>query len=397
MITAAPHIANVKYAIRNIAAVAARLESQGRRIFYCNVGDPLKFDHATPAHMIGAVEKAMADGHNGYEPSAGIASAREAVAAVANSNGMKRVTPDHVVITSGSSEAIDLTLSAMLSPGDEVLLPSPGYPLYNAIAARLQANAVSYYPDEDRGWAIDPDELASHVTKRTRALVLCNPNNPTGAVQDRKAIEGILEVARRNQLLLLADEIYAELLFDGAHTYAGALADDIPVVMFSGLSKAYLACGWRVGWAVFVNPSETDEVEVAVRRLADARLSSAGPFQYAVAPALHGPKDHIAAFMRKLRVRRDLAVKALEGIPGVSLTVPQAAFYLMPRLQLPQVIDDERFVLDLLEATGVLFVHGSGFGEKPGTQHFRAVFLAPETTLRPAFEALNNFVRSRYV
>jgi len=364
----APHIANVRYAIRNIAQEASRLEAQGRRIIACNIGDPLKYDFPTPPHLIAAVEKAMRDGLNGYGPSAGLQRAREAVAVDANQRGMPLVRPSNVFITAGASEAIDMTLTALLEPGDEVLLPSPGYPLYNAIAARLNAVAVSYYLDESKDWAIDPEELESHVTPRTRAIVICNP---------------------------LTDEIYDKLLYDGTHVPTGALADDVPIIMFNGLSKAYLACGWRVGWLAFVNPSLTTEVEAAIQRLADARLCGPAPFQHAVAPALTGPQDHIPVMMAKMRSRRDVMVKALRAIPGISVVEPQGAFYAMPRIQLPGVDDDERFILELLHETGVLFVHGSGFGERPGTQHFRVVFLPPEAVLTEAFETLGRFIRSR--
>jgi len=396
VIRPAPHIANVKYAIRNIAAEAGRLEAQGKRILACNIGDPLKYDFPTPPHLIAAVEKAMHDGLNGYGASAGLKGAREAVANEANARGMKLVKPENVFITSGASEAIDLTLTALLEPGDEVLLPSPGYPLYNAIAARLGAVAVSYYLDEAKDWAIDPDELESHITPKTRAVVICNPNNPTGAVLSQKTIEAVLAVARKHELAVLSDEIYDRLLYGGTHVPTGTLADDVPIIMFNGLSKAYLACGWRVGWLAFVNPHLTADVQAAVQRLADARLCGPAPFQHAVAPALTGSQAHIPVMMEKMRSRRDVMMKGLRAIPGVSVVEPQGAFYAMPRLQIPGVVDDEQFILELLRETGVLFVHGSGFGEKPGTQHFRVVFLPPEPVLAEAFETLGRFIRTRY-
>jgi alanine-synthesizing transaminase len=396
VIRPAPHIANVKYAIRNIAAEAGRLEAQGKRILACNIGDPLKYDFPTPPHLIAAVEKAMHDGLNGYGASAGLKGAREAVANEANARGMKLVKPENVFITSGASEAIDLTLTALLEPGDEVLLPSPGYPLYNAIAARLGAVAVSYYLDEAKDWAIDPDELESHITPKTRAVVICNPNNPTGAVLNQKTIEAVLAVARKHDIAVLSDEIYDRLLYGGTHVPTGTLADDVPIIMFNGLSKAYLACGWRVGWLAFVNPHLTADVQAAVQRLADARLCGPAPFQHAVAPALTGSQAHIPVMMEKMRSRRDVMMKGLRAIPGVSVVEPQGAFYAMPRLQVPGVVDDEQFILELLRETGVLFVHGSGFGEKPGTQHFRVVFLPPEPVLAEAFETLGRFIRTRY-
>jgi alanine-synthesizing transaminase len=210
---------------------------------------------------------------------------------------------------------------------------------------------------------------------------------------DRGTLERVLEVARRHQLAVLSDEIYDKLLYSLVHTPTGALADDVPILLFNGLSKAYLVPGWRVGWLAFVNPHLTGEVEAAVQRLADARLCGPAPFQHAIQPALEGPQDHIPVMMAKLRARRDVMVRALRAIPGVSVVEPQGAFYAMPRIELPWVQDDERFILDLLQATGVLFVHGSGFGQRPGTQHFRVVYLPPEAMLTQAFDALARFIQ----
>lgn len=386
-------IANVKYAIRNIAAEATRLEAQGKRVLYCNVGDPLKFDFATPPHLVEVVIKALRDGQNGYAPSAGLKAAREAVASDANRRGLSRIRPEDVFITSGVSEAIDLALTALLEPGDEVLLPSPGYPLYNAIAARLDAKAVPYQLDEAHGWSVDAAELESKVGPRTKAVVLCNPNNPTGALYGKQTVLAVLQVARKHGLAVLSDEIYDKLLYDDAHLATGTLADDVPIIMFNGLSKAYLCPGWRVGWLAFVNPALTKDIAGAVQRLADARLCGPAPVQHAVEPALFGPQDHIAEAMRRLRARRDLTVKRLNGIAGISCVEPKGAFYAMPRLELPGLKSDEDFVLRLVRETGVLFVHGEGFGQREGTHHFRVVFLPPEKVLSEAFDRLGEFVK----
>jgi len=390
----AARIQNVRYAIRNVVAEALKLEREGREILYCNVGDPLKFDFATPPHMVEAVRKAMADGHNGYAPSPGLMQAREAVAQDATERGFPGVSAEDVMITAGASEAIELTLTAMLDPGDSLLLPSPGYPLYNAVAAKLQVEVIPYHLDEARGWSVDAGELDRLVGPRTRAVVICNPNNPTGGLTDKAGLLQVLEVARRRGLAVLSDEIYDRLLYGAPHTPTATLAEDVPIITFNGLSKAYLACGWRVGWAIFSNRKLTQALRGAAMRLADARLCGPAPAQYAVKPALEGPQDHIAQMMGKLRERRDVTVRRLNAIPGLSCVEPGGAFYAMPRLQLPGVTDDERFVIDLLHETGVLFVHGSGFGQAPGTQHFRVVFLPPPAVLERAFDKLEAFVRS---
>ena len=396
MIRPARRIENVRYAIRNIVVEAKRLEADGREILYCNIGDPLKFDFKTPPHLIEATYRSMRDGDNGYLPSTGSLEARKAIAQAEVERGIRGITPDDVVVTTGASEAIELVLTALLEPGEEVLLPSPGYPLYNAVAAKLDVVAGTYYLDEANGWALDPEEVASRVTPRTRAIVLCNPNNPTGAVYSKESLLGVLEIARRHDLVVLSDEIYRKLIYDQAHVPTASLADDVPVITFDGLSKGYLACGWRIGWMSFANASRMSALKAAVGRLCDARLCSPGPMQAAIRPALEGPQDHVAEMMRRLRERRDLLVTRLADIPGLSLVTPEAAFYAMPQVKHPRVGDDEQFVLELLRATGVLFVHGSGFGERPGTHHFRVVFLPPKETLTRALDLLEGFMRERY-
>ncbi len=391
MVQPARHIANVKYAIRNIAAEAARLEATGMKILPCNIGDPLRFDFATPPHLVEAVVKALRDGKNQYVASAGLREAREAVAA----SMQPAVRPEDVFITSGVSEALDLVLTALLEAGDEVLLPSPGYPLYNAIAARLQATAVPYYLDESRGWAIDAEAMEASITKRTKAIVVCNPNNPTGAVATRAQLAGVLDVARRHGLVVISDEIYDRLLFSGTHVPTATVADDVPLITLNGLSKAYLVPGWRVGWLAIHTPKLLKDVAAAVQRLADARLCGPGPFHYAVKPALEGPQNHVPEVMAKLRSRRDLMVSRLNAMPGVSVVEPQGAFYAMPSLTREWAGGDEAFVLELVRETGVLFVHGEGFGQKPGTRHFRVVFLPPEQVLTQAFDRLEAFLKAR--
>ena len=387
----ARHIANVKYAIRNIAAEAAKLEAQGMKILSCNIGDPLKFDFQTPPHLVEVVTKALRDNCNQYVPSAGLKEARVAVAATSKTP----LRMEDVFITSGVSEALDLALTSLLEQGDEVLLPSPGYPLYNAIAARLQAKVLSYPLDEEKGWAIDADAIAKLVTPRTKAIVVCNPNNPTGAIATKAQLEAVLGIARKHGLVVLSDEIYDRLLFDDVHVPTSTLADDVPLITLNGLSKAYLAPGWRVGWLCFNTPKLMPEVMTAVQRLADARLCGPGPFQYAIKPALEGSQEHVPAMMKKLRSRRDLMVSKLRAIPGVSVVEPKGAFYALPRLDKQWPGGDEQFVLSLVRETGVLFVHGEGFGQKSGTQHFRVVFLPPENVLSEAFDRLAAFMKKQ--
>jgi alanine-synthesizing transaminase len=378
------------YAIRNIVAEAQRVEAAGTRVRYLNIGDPVAFGFKTPAHLVDAVERALRDGHNHYGPSAGIPSAREAVAADCTRTGFP-VTPDRVCITAGTSEGIELTLSAVCERGGEVLVPMPTYPLYTAVLAKLDANAKYYRLDPSSGWMPDLDHLKSLVTPATRALVVIDPNNPTGAVYPTDTRRALLEFADRHGLLFLADEVYGDLGFTGAVPPYGLLDPDGAIISFSSLSKAYLAPGWRTGWMAIGRSPRLDDVAAAVRKLADGRLCSTVPMQYAIEPALTGDRSHQRSFRRELEARARLTVDRLRAMPGVSVVAPTAAFYAMPRVALPPGRTDEHYVKALLHATGVLCVYGSGFGLPADDGFLRIVFLAPLDELGEIYDLMAGF------
>jgi alanine-synthesizing transaminase len=391
-IMAAARLEHVRYAIRDIAVVAEEVARQGHKILPLNIGDPLKFDFATPPHIIDAVVKAMRDGHNGYAPSSGIPEAIEAVRAEAEGKGFRDI--QSVFITQGVSEAVDLCLTALLNPGENVLTPSPEYPLYSAVLAKLDAQPNSYALDESRGWEPDVDDLARKINTRTRGIVLINPNNPTGAVYTRPTLEAIADLARRHNLVIFADEIYDKLILDGgSHVSMATLAPDVPVVTFNGLSKAYLVPGWRMGYVVVTGPSASVKNYLeGIHKLVRSRLSANHPEQYAVRAALEGPQDHLVDVVRKLRSRRDLTVKFCNSTPRLSCVSPNGAFYAFPKLDIAE--EDEIFVRELLLKKHVLAVHGSGFGEPPGTRHFRIVFLPDEATLTRAYQLIAEFLEN---
>ena len=389
-IPTAARVNRFTYAIRNIVSEAQRVEAAGTRVRYLNIGDPVAFGFKTPTHLVEAVERAMRDGHNTYGPSAGIPAAREAVAAEYTRTGFP-ISPDRVFITAGTSEGIDLTLSAVCENGGEVLVPMPTYPLYTAVLAKLDANAKYYRLDPSRGWMPDLEHLNSLVTPVTRALVVIDPNNPTGAVYPAETRRALLEFADRHGLLLLADEVYGDLGFQGAVPSYGLLDPDAAIVSFSSLSKAYLAPGWRTGWMAIGRSPRLDDVVAAVRKLADGRLCSNVPMQYAIAPALTGDRSHQPAFRRELQGRAELTVNRLRAIPGISCVSPTAAFYVMPRVTLPSGRTDEDYVKALLHATGVLCVYGSGFGLPADQGFFRIVFLAPLDELREIYDLMAAF------
>lgn len=393
MIRPSSRTAQFHYAIRNIVGAAEERERKGRPVTYLNIGDPQAYGFRPPAHVVEAVARALRERFTGYEHSSGLREAKEAVALYATTLGAQ-TEPTDVLMTSGASEAADLLLTALVEEGDEVLLPAPGYPLYPAILNRLGARTRYYKLDEGRGWLPSPEEVGELVNERTRALVLINPNNPTGSVTPDETTRQLLELAERHGLLVIADEVYRELCFGAPPAPASVLAADtgVALVTLESLSKTHMVPGWRVGWMRFTNAALMPDLVRAVHRLASGRLCSPTPAQYAVRPALEGERGFLKDFMREIGKRRDYVLRAVADIEELSCVTPAAAFYAMVRVDDPARRTDERFVLDLLEETGVLVVHGSGFGADPASCHFRLVYLPDEAVLGSVFERLAGFL-----
>lgn len=393
-ISAASRLDNVRYAIRDLACIADEVAQAGHKILPLNIGDPLNFDFQTPTHMIEAVYKAMRDGKNGYAPSSGIKEALDAIRGEAARKGITSI--QDVFVTSGVSESVDICLAALVNPGENILTPSPDYPLYSAVLAKLDIGLNTYDLNEDDGWQPDLEDVKAKVSPRTRAIVLINPNNPTGAVCSRQMLESIAELARRHNLVIFADEIYDKLILDDdQHISIAAVAPDVPVVTFGGLSKNYLAPGWRIGWGIVSGEAAAVKPYVeGLNRLLRSRLCANHPEQYAIKPALEGPQDHLVGVLKKLRSRRDLTMQWCKSTPRVSCVSPRGAFYAFPRIDIPE--GDDIFVKELLVQKHVLVVHGSGFGQKADTKHFRIVFLPDEKTLSNAYQAIGEFMRERY-
>src|SRR6266478_8358688 len=393
-IAPAARLENVRYAIRDLACIADEVARQGHKILPLNIGDPLNFDFQTPAHMIEAVYRAMREGKNGYSNSSGIPAALDAIRGEAERKGIANI--QDVFVTSGVSESVDICLTALLNPGDNLLTPCPDYPLYSAVLAKIGIGLNAYYLNEEDGWQPDLDDIEKKITARTRGIVLINPNNPTGAVCTRRMLEQIAELARRHNLVIFSDEIYDKLMLDDdAHISIAAVAPDVPIVTFGGMSKNYLAPGWRLGWGIVSGEAAAVKPYVeGIHRLLRARLCANHPEQYAIKPALEGPQDHLMEVRRKLRSRRDLTVKWANSTSRLSCVAPRGAFYAFPRLDIPET--DDVFVKELCLQKHVLVVHGSGFGQKPGTQHFRIVFLPDEQTLAKAYQGIGEFISQRY-
>jgi alanine-synthesizing transaminase len=391
-ITPAQRLDNLRYAIRDLVGLANEIKKQGNKILYLNVGDPNIFDFSTPAHVIEAAYRAMRDNKNGYAPSEGVPEALDAIRAEAARAGITSV--QNVFVTNGAGEAVDVCLTALLNPGENVLTPSPDYPLYTAVLCKVGAEMNSYYLNEEDGWQPELDDIRKKINSRTRAIILINPNNPTGALCTRKMLEDIAEIARQHNLLIIADEIYDKLILDGAeHISIAAVAPDVPVVTIGGLSKNYLAPGWRIGWGIVSGEAAAVKpFTEGIHKLLRARLSANHPEQYAIKAALEGPQDHLIEVRRKLSARRDLTVEACNSIPAMSCVPPRGAFYAFPKIDIPQ--DDAAFVKQLLIERHILVVQGSGFGQKPGTKHFRIVFLPQEPVLKEAYSEIREFMKA---
>jgi alanine-synthesizing transaminase len=395
----ASRLRNVRYDIRGpVLRRARQLEAEGHQILKLNLGNPAPFGLFAPDAVLRDVVRNIGEAQ-GYSDARGIHAARLAVAQSYERRGVAGVGPDDVVLGNGVSELIVMALQALLDSGDEVLVPSPDYPLWTGAVSLCGGRAVHYRCDEAEGWAPDLEHIAAQITGNTRALVIINPNNPTGAVYSRETLLGLLDLARRHDLLVLTDEIYDQILYDGAvHCAAAALAPDLVVLSLGGLSKTYRLAGFRSGWLVISGPRhEAADYLDGLELLANMRMCANVPAQYAIQTALGG-KQSISALLEpggRLRDQRDHAWQKITEIPGVSCVKPAGALYLFPRLDpdVYKITDDEQMVIDLLEQQHMLLTHGTGFN-LPTTDHLRLVFLAPVATLDDAVGRLATFLGS---
>ncbi len=388
-ITPAKRTKNITYAVRDIVVLANEVAKTGKEMLYLNIGDPNIYDFEPPKHLVEATYKAMLENKNGYAPSSGI---KEAVDAIEREAERKGITNVHdIFVTTGASEAIDICLTALVNEGENVLTPTPGYPLYTAIESKLEMLSNPYYLDEENGWTPDIDDIKSKINDKTKAIILINPNNPTGTLYTHESLLQIIDLALESDLVIFADEIYDKLLFDGKeHVSIASLNKDVSCITFSGLSKNYMVPGFRIGWGIVSGRKEVlaDYIE-AMNKILRARLSANHPEQYGIKPSLEGEQSNILEAKEKLTLRRDMTVEMLNAIQGISCVKPEGAFYAFPQLHMNQ--SDNHFVAELIKETGVVVVPGSGFGQVPGTQHFRVVFLPNEQILEKAYKAIGDF------
>ncbi len=380
---------NITYAVRDIVVLANEVAKTGKEMLYLNIGDPNQFDWEPPKHLIDATYEAMKKNLNGYSPSSGIKQAVDAISQEAEKKDIENI--QDIFVTTGASEAIEICLTALVNDGENVLTPTPGYPLYTAIQSKLQTIENPYYLDEENGWQPDIEDIKNKLNSKTRAIILINPNNPTGSNASPETLKQIIELAIEHNLVIFADEIYDKLLMDGkVHTSIASLNSEVPMITFGGLSKNYMVPGFRIGWGIVSgnNAVLKDYIE-AINKILRARLCANHPAQYGIAPSLLGDQAHLVEAVKKLTKRRDMTVDSMNSIDGITCVAPEGSFYAFPRLH--NVSNDFHFAVELLKETGVVVVHGSGFGQKPGTQHFRIVFLPPENILDKAYKAISDF------
>jgi len=391
-------VRTIEYAIRDVIVFAKKLEKQGKKIVYLNIGDPVRFDLNTPAYIKEALMKAVAEGDNWYAPSEGLPELREAICEKEKKvNGVK-IQPDNVIVTQGISEGIQMLMAAVVEAGDEVLVPGPTYPPYMSYVKFFGGKAVTYETVEEDNWQPNMDDLRKKVTAKTRAVVIINPNNPCGALYDKKVVKEIIDLAGEHNLLLVSDEIYDRIVYKEGFVSTAHIAKDVPVVGMNGFSKTYLMTGWRLGYIYFYDPeSKLTRLRECVEKETRVRLSANTPVQKAGVAALRGPQRHIVEMVKKLKERRDYAWKRLNEIDGMSCAKPEGAFYVFPRVDGvgSRWKTDGEFARRLLEKTGVLVVHGSGFDPIYGSGHFRAVILPPIETLEVALNEIEGFMAEK--
>ncbi len=388
----------IEYAIRDVIAYTEQLVRHGKKIYYLNIGDPAAFDFKTPQNVKDALCKAVEEDANYYSPSEGRVELREAIVRKEKRVNNVDITANNVLVTEGISEGIQMILAALVEKGDEILFPGPTYPPYISYTKFFDGAPVAYETIEEEGWQPNLDDLRSKISDKTRAIVITNPNNPTGSVYDRKTIQEMLDIAGEYHLLVLSDEIYDQLTYEKEFVSTAYLSKDVPVVGLNGFSKVYQMTGWRLGYLYFKGEGkELDELKQAVEKECRIRICANTPVQIAGAAALDGPQDFVEDIVDKLRQRRDFAWKRLNEIEGISTTKPEGAFYIFPQIHEvgSRWKTDMEFVVELLKETGVLIVNGSGFDPVYGKGHARVVFLPPIKELDEAFNALERFMKNK--
>jgi len=383
-------VIGVEYAIRDIVLAARKIEQKGMQVDYLNIGDPVQFGFQPPDNVKQALIDAINKGENFYSTSEGLLELRQEIAKKENAKGLS-IGADEILITNGVSEGLDMVISSIVEEGDEVLLPGPYYPPY-ASYVRLHGGVPVEFAVDLNNSTPDIDDIKSKISPKTVAICLISPNNPTGVVFNEKALKELVDIANQNNLYIICDEIYDQIVFDEKFVGIGKVAGDSPVIVLNGFSKVHLMSGWRIGYIAFNQSPKLEALREHLPKLARVRIATSLPVQHAALESLRGPQDYISNFVAEIKKHRDLVIKRLNEMPGLSCPTPKGAFYAFPKIENNKFGTDKEFVTKLLETKGVLTVHGSGFGEQYGSGHFRLVYLPKLEVLNSAMNKIEEFV-----
>ncbi len=394
-IKASSRVSELEYAIRDVALLADKIEKEtGEKVIRLNIGDPTYYDFDVPDSIKKAMKEAVEEGYNYYSSSLGVMELRESIVKLEKELRGVSIQVDDVVVTNGLSEAIMAIIGASLNPGEKILVPSPTYPPYISATKFYNAIPVEYKTVEEEGWLPDIDDIRNRVDEKTKAIVVINPNNPTGAVYTSSLLKEIVDIAGEHGLFVISDEIYDRLVFEGSR--APSLAEvnsDVPTLILNGFSKVYLATGWRVGYIYRLDEEGLlDDIWNGIIKYLLIRISGVTPAQVALARTILSSKNYLKKYLSELRKRRDYAYKRIQEIDGLTAVKPKGALYIFPRIETKRYVDDKEFVIKLLEQEKVLVVNGSGFGRE-GQGHFRAVFLPPIKIQEEAYDRIERFLR----
>jgi len=383
-------VVGVEYAIRDIVLAARKVEQTGMKVDYLNIGDPVQFGFQPPDNVKQALIDAIKNGENYYSSSEGLLELREEIAKKENAKGLS-ITADDILITNGVSEGLDMVISSIVEEGDQVLLPGPYYPPY-ASYVRLHGGIPVEFAVDLNDSTPNFDDIKSKITSKTVAICLISPNNPTGVVFNENALKKLVDIANENNLYIICDEIYDQIIFDDKFVGIGKVAGDSPIIILNGFSKVHLMSGWRIGYIAFNQSPQLEALREHLPKLARVRIATSLPVQHAALESLRGSQNYIHDFVSEMKKHRDLVVKRLNEMPGLSCSNPKGAFYAFPKIEDNRFGNDKEFVTKLLESKGVLTVHGSGFGEQYGSGHFRLVYLANIEILDSAMNKIEEFV-----
>ena len=386
----------LEYAIRDVAAVANEVKKTGKTIYHLNIGDPVIFDFKTPEYISQALANATFAGQNFYVDSLGVRELREEISIYERGKNNVDLNVDDILITSGVTEGIFFIIAGLLDNKDELLIPGPSYPVYINYSRFFDGVPVEYELEESNNWEPNIDDLRKKISDKTKAILICSPNNPTGIVYDRKKIKEIIDLAGEHNLPLLSDEIYDQITFEKEYVCPASLTNDVPIIGMNGFSKAHLATGWRMGYIYYHDPqNKLVELKDGIEKLARARLCANSIAQYAAIEAIKNPGPHTDEMVKKLRERRDYSYMRLRKIEGITCNNADGTFYLFPRIDFNEYTkwnNDKEFVIDLLKKTGICTVYGSGFGNY-GKDHFRLTFLPDLDTLEQVYNLFEDFMK----